>query len=71
MSTMLSPVCLRAENEGSKATQVLCPEANRMIHRVLVVHRAVRPHEGHMSLCIPSRITSLHSDEHIHIDIEK
>ena len=39
-NTMLSPVCL-------------CPEANGARHCVLAIHRAVRPREDYMSLCIP------------------
>ena len=43
-----------AEDEGSAAARVLCPEANGVRHCALAVNLAVRPCADHMSLCIPS-----------------
>ena len=42
-STMLSQVCLRAEDEGSAATRVLCPEANGAKHCALAIHLVCPP----------------------------
>ena len=49
-SSMLNPVCLRQEDEGSAATQVLCPEANGVRHYALAIHLYVRPHAYYMNL---------------------
>ena len=56
--TMSSPVCLRAEDKGSAATQVLCPEANGARHCVLAIHLYVSPYAYYMLLCVPGWISS-------------
>ena len=50
-STMTSPVCLRADVEGS--AQVLCPETNGARHCAIAIHLYILPRAYYMSLCVP------------------